>query len=379
MMKNSVVVDAAKAEKRLMVGAAVIDGNKLYFSIAYGNGLFCYDMASEELQFLGEFEDEEKYTTDLYCAAIKYDRYLLFAPFNAKKMAVYDLVEGKFSYYDIFENKLLKIQIVQMVFYKDALYLFGNFTNPVIIKIDLKEKNIVTLEDWYREEKDNEEIWHIQFYGMCQVGSEIYVPVLFKPSVDVISFDMETQKLKKFCLNDFHCSAVGAHGNDMWVTDIRDKKIYRYSSEMKKIKAEHTKLPEGFLYNKDLSCTFAKVMSWEQYIYFLPGVASHIIKYDTVMDKMTLLQLEGDNFEIHADLINKYHWVEINNHMLYAFHHKEEALHIIDLQAETLEKVVFEDRWGVGDLVQNQGVFYEGMGASNKLSSFLEKAISNKL
>ncbi len=103
---------------------ASVIGNKMYFAEAGHNGLYSYDFETKETIKIDEFKCAKSYEHDLYHQVVEWEDKLIFIPYFAKDVSVYNLLNPKLEYYELlepnihgiakallWENKLLMIPI----------------------------------------------------------------------------------------------------------------------------------------------------------------------------------------------------------------------------------------------------------------------------
>lgn len=112
---------------RLGFADCVIEGNKIWFSAIDCNGIFVGNLDTGAVKLLDVFPDEPLLKQWLYVKVIKKESKLVFFPYTADKVAIYDLDEERFA--DLIklphseDGNLNKVQIV--IDYRDIIYIFG--------------------------------------------------------------------------------------------------------------------------------------------------------------------------------------------------------------------------------------------------------------
>ena len=116
--------------------------NKIYFSSLYVNGLFEYDCGTKVCKYLMKF-DEKNLTSMLHRKAAIFENQIWFMPWEARKIARYDITNNKMTYYDVGckEGTLLYFDYAR---YDNMLFFIPYANNIPIAIIDVKH-NIVNL------------------------------------------------------------------------------------------------------------------------------------------------------------------------------------------------------------------------------------------
>ena len=122
------------------------DDEKIWFSSGANNALFCYDGIEKQLHFVDHFPDERINTFRLYSSGIKYDKKLIFGPFHAKSIAIYDKIEKKFTMIPVETSLSGKIPFCNIFSWKEYIYFVATGVKQVILKLDMKTYAVNVLE-----------------------------------------------------------------------------------------------------------------------------------------------------------------------------------------------------------------------------------------
>lgn len=134
----------------------VIRDGFLYFSENNFNGLFCIELDTGKVTFLGRFPDEDENTEELYKGMVEKDGKIFFAPSLAREIAVYEIEKRKFSKIPLqFANTLLEdaAKFFACVSYKDYVFIVG-CAAPEIVRIDTRTLETTQYTDWYTKNQD---------------------------------------------------------------------------------------------------------------------------------------------------------------------------------------------------------------------------------
>lgn len=106
--------------------------NKIYFSSLYINGLFKYDCKTYKCELIKIF-DEKKLASILHRKAVIYGDEIWFMPWEAKKIAKYNITQNKIYYYEIpcTINELLYIDLVSKN--NKTYFIPYKFNTPIAI------------------------------------------------------------------------------------------------------------------------------------------------------------------------------------------------------------------------------------------------------
>jgi hypothetical protein len=97
MIQNPELLHRGAAHDAFLFETSYDDGDNIWFSAYWFNGLFKCDKTTLKAEYLGSFPGESHYTTRLFGSVSECGGKLCFAPYNASAIAVYDIAGGTFS------------------------------------------------------------------------------------------------------------------------------------------------------------------------------------------------------------------------------------------------------------------------------------------
>lgn len=119
-------------------GTMYIDEESVWFFHGEINALFKVNIKTGEIQNKGFVKWEAPFCENLYSSIIKHNEYLFLIPFNASRIAVFDIKNDMFFPVEQIDVTGIKYAVKTGEF----LYLFSMYTSDDIIKIDLDSKKI---------------------------------------------------------------------------------------------------------------------------------------------------------------------------------------------------------------------------------------------
>lgn len=171
-----------------------IVGNDLWFFSKDFNGLYVLNLLTEELQWKGQVPFESSDGNELYSNIIYWEEKLFLIPLCAHKMAVYDIVEGKFEAMDLPGTKQgERLLFNTACLYGDAIFLFPMYDTN-IIKINLRSLKTQIINHWATEIEPYllKRLNPVYFAAHCVVIREGKIFLPFYHAYGVLELDCET-------------------------------------------------------------------------------------------------------------------------------------------------------------------------------------------
>ena len=134
---------------QVMFEDAYFDEQGAWFSASTHNGLYYWDFEDDIVRFIGMFPDEEIFRTRLFCKVIYYEMRLIFIPFNASRIAEYDIQKKEFFQKELpgFEEDEIVAKFSDYVIDNNILYLFpGNWKQILIY--NMKDRCFTINQEW---------------------------------------------------------------------------------------------------------------------------------------------------------------------------------------------------------------------------------------
>lgn len=183
----------------------VEEDGKIWMALLDRNGICEVDAETHQAKIIHIFEDEPITKQLLYNYVEKVDNNLVFAPAMAKKIAVYNLENNSLIYIPLKETsgKFKQIQeevkFWNIIRYKQNVYLLG-YSYPAIVKINIRQMEIVYITDWVEEvEKNIEEGDYCGYFSDGHVisGELALIPVGCMNAVLELNLKTDCTKLKR--------------------------------------------------------------------------------------------------------------------------------------------------------------------------------------
>lgn len=172
-----------------------ISGDTIWFFANDYNALFSKEIGNEFAEFRGSVPWEKREGVRLFGTIKIFENKLYLIPCTAKYIAVYSIEDGTFAKIEIRKDKVKQsTSYMAAVIYKHYLFMFG-FESACIIRVNLIFNEIVYLNEWYEEIK--EDIWD---YGApffrkqaAVINDRAYIPFwnanyLLQVNLDTLSF-----------------------------------------------------------------------------------------------------------------------------------------------------------------------------------------------
>lgn len=250
--------------------------NKIYFSTLYFNGLFTYDLESEEITFLKLFSDE-KMKKRLHRAAFVYNNEAWFIPQEAENIACVNLDTLDITYYkppytrtniDYESDEEYHLYLSGRVVDDRYLYLVPADIDTIsVIDMETHEINSVyMIEDGKKERYNDLIVIDNKLWLVPRIGTGLKV------------MDLETNEIveKKWEYEDYSYSSVETVNGKLWFSPVAAKKILCVDLETEEHKLFDFDTPDN--------------------------------KYSGVMriaDKIIIFPIDGQNFIILDSLTSK--------------------------------------------------------------------------
>ena len=255
-------------------------GEFYWFTEISHNGLYKIDKKTMMAEFVGCFEGE-KDTNRLFLDIVRYKNILVFVPFKANAIAIYDIETNRFSKIEIkesFANKGLvsynaDCKCSFATVYNESVYIFP-VTYPAIIKLNMESYQIEYLEKPILELRN----WNIGKKGSYfRKGYKLNdsIVVWCNAICSLLRFDVLKESFE-MCLQleacDDYIEAVCGE-KEYWLIPKTDGKVIRLSEDYEviaKISLPKAKVTEGISYLQGVCM--------RKYLWVFPGVASQVVK-----------------------------------------------------------------------------------------------------
>jgi len=167
--------------RRVSAYSWVEDEGNIWLPMADKNGICKIDCSSGNTELVMQFPNYDITKKDLYFYSLYMDNKIIFVPYRAEEVAVYDikkellevvplkhadsLFEGVYSE----ENKF-----VDGLMYGSSAYMFG-YSYPAIVKLDINTMKLTYLTDWMAYYPCSKVHFGFLAEGHAQIGSDVYL------------------------------------------------------------------------------------------------------------------------------------------------------------------------------------------------------------
>lgn len=192
-------------------------GNKLFYALSDINVLCEYDINIKKAHVISRIGNESILLHRAYRRILEWKDKLIFIPYCAKNIALYDLPTKQWEMFSIeYSDIMYKFAVAEI--FNNSLYLFGH-NYPDIIKIDLLSKKIKYYNYFTQGESRH------SFFGTTavKVQDTLYVPLC--ETNEMVSFNLITEEIRSSSINgglSGYCG-VGYDGNYLWLGGRRGR------------------------------------------------------------------------------------------------------------------------------------------------------------
>ncbi len=218
--------------------------NKVYFFSRDWNGLYIADLKTKETKLIGIMPEENVLSKRLCVGITYYNEKLILIPMRAKKIWIYDLINGQWKG---LKRKYIadgnsQNEIFRAVKYKDSLFLIGS-NYPAIIQMDLntyKLRYLTEPYDFLKPIKKEEEC-----YFRCDFLLENNQIILascltnFVLRVNLDTFDFMWYEVGE---KNFRYSGISYDGENYWLSPRKGTSIVKWDG---KERTEYFPLPKN--------------------------------------------------------------------------------------------------------------------------------------
>lgn len=269
----------------------VEDNGKIWMSLLNRNGICEIDKVRGEARICRIFDGEPYDGKFLYSYVVKVSHYLIFSPWEAKNIAIYNLECDSMIYIPLKKiehqnGHYQKIKFWNIIQHNSDVYLLG-YDYPAIVKVNLDSRQVTYITDWVDEVERNVQSEDISGYfadGHVIVGNQALISVACMNAVLELDFETGNTKIIKI---DVPMGGIGgiasADGVNIWLVgkrsktnrvccwNIRTDRVSEYCIEDEK---------------DDIYDPFYAPICTEKKIYFMPISASAIYEFDVVSKKI---------------------------------------------------------------------------------------------
>lgn len=185
--------------KRIICPDFVVDNEYMFFPVYKSDEFVRVDTNTGEVKVLCTFEtDSQKDYYNLYNSMVKVGKYIVLAPANAEKIAIYDIEDEKMHYIELEEAEANGNEIYDAtsLFYGclrdgDYVFLLG-FYYPAIVRIDMRNFEVYYIREWVKQLDSNIPRGDKRGYignGCCIQGRRAIFPIMCAPALLYLDLD----------------------------------------------------------------------------------------------------------------------------------------------------------------------------------------------
>lgn len=214
-----------------MVNMVEEDG-KIWAALLNRNGICEIDKATRRARICKVFEGEPLIKDFLYSNVEKVGNYLVFSPWDAENIAIYDLKNISVTYLSLknFEKNLKEnrdgAKFWNIVRYQSNVYLLG-YSYPAIVRINTDVMAVEYITDWVEAVEESIEQGDNSGYfgdGYVVVGDLALLPVGCTNAILELNMKTSTTKLRKLNVSMKGIGGIAsADGEIIWLVGRGDK------------------------------------------------------------------------------------------------------------------------------------------------------------
>jgi len=174
-------------------------GEYIYFSANNMNGLFRMHLETKEYKYLGEFPGENL-KWHLHMGAVLVGTQIWFAPFDAKKLSIYNIETEEFVVKDIIPDKEKTAKYGKILHHRGRVFLIPVFADS-ILEINTQDFSVIFHRDWLDSIREANKRYLKDGYvrnGACIYEDEMFISAR---SADIlIRINLNTGEMKKYCI-----------------------------------------------------------------------------------------------------------------------------------------------------------------------------------
>lgn len=274
-----------------------IDGNNVFLCDSGKNAIYMIDMETEKGRVIGHFPTKGFLSKNLSWSMKRVGNNVVFVPFSANHIGVYNLDTNTFSFYEIpIASKIGKIRyldeqkFISVFQYRNRCILLGR-TYPGIIIIDIQSGSITVFDDFLKKVEDDLSIQNSAYFaeGYAQVGNDVYLG--FTCCNSLIKINLDTFE---YSLIPIECDFEGIGGiclvdNAIWITDFSQKGEIIIKFDINTGETCKVKMP--------ISDRLLSPLRQKNILYFFPFTdIKKMICYDTISGEWDLLKEINSQF-----------------------------------------------------------------------------------
>lgn len=220
------------------------DEKKIWLCLENKNAICEIDKSSKDIKILGSYPHNRLGEHNLSLTVKKHGDYIIFCPFQANDIALFNINTGILEFIDIRwileeHNYICKgtEKFYRMFFYENYAYFLG-IKYPAIMRLDLASKKIDLFNEWMEEielHKCKEAVLFTD--GYAQNKDEVYLPI--GRCNGVLKINLSTMEWQYIEIADVSHGILGMtqKENLIWITeyDVGAKHFFQWNLDSGKI------------------------------------------------------------------------------------------------------------------------------------------------
>jgi hypothetical protein len=368
MLQNINILDMQK--NSIGFDDFVFDGKFIWFSAIDHNGLYRMDINLKNIEYMGSFPREPQEGMRLFFACTKSDNNLIFAPFNADNIAIYDIKTGGFSSVSTRErvNPEDKVEKYNgIVSYKDKIFMLPCYY-PSIDSYSVDKQALKTGYSWMGESSKQYKAISDLYYRRYLISEERYLIIPLCNMNAVLQYDMEEEKSLIFEVGEsgYSYSGICYDGRYYWLSPRHDTPIVRWD-KLNKNYTIYDKFPEEYENEK---YSFIDSIYCAGYVWMFPLRSNMVLKINPNTGDIDCVSAFNRYLIPNK---RKFHWVRTDGIKIYAGALRNNAILTYNpLSNEITENYIIYKKNEKDNLIYNAYNNYERDGMEDGVSYYSE-------
>jgi len=288
-------VRMSEKDMSIKFSCGLVIGNELWVSAEDHNGVYRIDLETNKVQYVTNFAKEHLYGCGLYHNILQYENKLVFIPWKAQYIAIYDIKNGKMDYVlptyehgEVVDN-LPKYSAA--VKYEDCIYMFPSRVNAV--KLSMRSYELEHLDAFTKDLEGYGTTYGTTGMGY-QCGNKMWIPLI--NTNGIVEFDLQNGDYKKHFVKKSVEGFLDITGEGDWLYVLNRIGVV--------IKVNIHTFEEHIIweYTGNIrGVPFRRIICIEGYLYLIPSVENEVIKICIQTDKKVSIKKyrlwEGRNDE----------------------------------------------------------------------------------
>lgn len=289
--------------KHMFQDFVVID-NKIWFSSSVMNGIFCADVDGGHAAFVAVFPGSSLFQRRLYTEVYAYGDELIFIPYMAEKISVYNMSKDVFIQLETPHSRMQR---------RTRAYVSAQWKNKILLFHDyVSELTILNTDDYTIRKIPlpiTKEIFRFARIN-CIINNCLYEVV--SNMLIIVQLDCDKLTVKKIAPNEVQMVGIRFDGKRFWIID-RKNQLYKFQLGEEKIQ-KVLKLLQ--LQEEQIFFRFRDIFILDNEAFFFAQEVNHIIRLNLISMNKEFIPLEmhgGEraNMYLYAHLDKKRNEIRI--------------------------------------------------------------------